>query len=268
MTKMAGPFIVGILASCSSAAHRPAEAGSGGGVGSTSGASDGIATVTAAAPSQDAGTATTVDPSYSCGTLTPNLSTTCNDGSGQRVKNGTDSIQLSNGQTVSEQVSDDCSTKQVGQDPTGPRGSYSALCTYQLSPQRSLVVHFGESAYGTRRCGYGKEGSDVQIRSKWTSIVHLDPAKNFEIFAKVAVGDLSSSCSLLIGTQSASATKDGAPLNVQTAGGDVPITLDCTGTPGQSGLLVLGCYGYVDGHQASPLESREQVVVDFYTKEI
>lgn len=181
-----------------------------------------------------------------CGTLVPNLSVTCSAGGQRSSSEDTTSRELSAGASQNVGKSIDCPFETIG--PGGRiDGKLAATCVQDTATAEAARTTLTFNASAERRCGLGRDGSDVGVRSVWEAKVELpDSTANYDVTISVleARRDLSQGdCTLTMSDQSGPPVKAGSTKTVSVRGGQHTLRLDCSGAPGQRGLLILGCYG-------------------------
>lgn len=197
-----------------------------------------------------------------CGTLEPTLTVTCNDGdpprnlsesdlSSRAVPEGADGI--------SRELTMAC---ELGLDPgRAPIARVRATCEVQAD-KPVVTARLSLEGHAERRCGHGPQGSQGEVRPIWRA--HLVPPPSRTLTAIVSVQATSSvRCELRLGDAAPRRIEPRLvtllPIRLQEP---MPLVIDCSGSVGQEGLAIAGCYGWVDGTPASPTASTQRVVVD------
>lgn len=210
----------------------------------------------------------------SCGAISPGIVLHCMMSS-RKEKEFLTPIKLDSGrpQGVSESMPDCVPTP--GRNEADPlSGRLAAACELRDRTPSKHVARIDLLAEATRRCGFGKQGSDAQIRPRWETTLALPDAErryrvSVDADARDASGD---ACRLTLGT-SIHVLSDGPRSIVSTTikgGGTLPVVIDCGSRPEQDhGLLVLGCYGARASGPAdeSPVSARSHLSVTITVEE-
>ena len=204
-------------------------------------------------------------PAIGCGDIIPNLFISCNDGDPPRTVQQTNLAPLAppaDGTPVRAWAELSC---ELGADSgRSPRGWVSASCapsTVGAEVRANLTLE----GYAERRCGPGMQGSQAEARPQWTLPVSAGPTAQELLVFTEATMDLTGRCDLTLDGRRIGDVRAGRRLALHQrleAGTHTELVLDCSGSAGQSGLAVTGCFGYVEGTAASPPFSDERVLMD------